>query len=70
MPDPTRVSLSLTLQGWVGQNPGNEVGGGAAARLLKEGDLATMSLEFEFYLQFPCGSPLTWLSDFHQSARM
>ena len=44
--------------------------GALAARLLKEGDLATMSPEFEFYLQFPCGSPLTWLSDFHQSARM
>ena len=44
--------------------------GALAARLLKEGDLATMSLEFEFYLQFPCGSPLTWLSDFHQSVRM
>ena len=44
--------------------------GSLAARLLKEGDLATMSPEFEFYLQFPCGSPLTWLSDFHQSARM
>ena len=42
--------------------------GALAARLLKEGDLATMSAEFEFYLQFPCGSPLTWLSDFHQSA--
>ena len=44
--------------------------GALTARLLKEGDLATMSLEFEFYLQFPCGSPLTWLSDFHQLARM
>ena len=26
---PGSLSLSLTLQGWVGQNPGNEVGGGA-----------------------------------------
>ena len=25
----------------------------------KEGELATMSLEFEFHLQFPCGSPST-----------
>ena len=30
-----------------------------------EGELATMSLEFEF----PGGSPSTKLSDFHQSAR-
>ena len=30
----------------------------------KEGELVTMSLEFEFHLQFPCGSPLTELSDF------
>ena len=28
---------------------------------------ATMSLEFEFHLQFPCGSLSTELSDFHQS---
>ena len=44
--------------------------GALAVGLLKEGELATMSLEFEFYLQFPCGFPLTWLSDFLQSARM
>ena len=35
----------------------------------KEGELATLSLEFEFHLQFPCGSPSTELSDFRQSAR-
>ena len=35
----------------------------------KEGELATTSLEFEFHLQFPCGSPSTELSDFRQSAR-
>ena len=35
----------------------------------KEGELATMSLEFEFHLQFPCGSPSTELSVFRQSAR-
>ena len=35
----------------------------------KEGELATWSLEFEFHLQFPCGSPSTELSDFCQSAR-
>ena len=35
----------------------------------KEGVLATTSLEFEFHLQFPCGSPWTELSDFCQSAR-
>ena len=38
-----------------------------AAGQEKEGELATRSLEFEFHLQFPCGSPLTELSDFHQS---
>ena len=35
----------------------------------KEGELATMSLEFEFHLQFPSGSLSTELSDFRQSAR-
>ena len=35
----------------------------------KEGELPTMSLEFEFYLQFACGSPSTELSDFRRSAR-
>ena len=35
----------------------------------KEGELATMSLEFEFHLQFLCVFPLTELSDFGQSAR-
>ena len=35
----------------------------------KEGELATTSLEFEFHLQFPCGSPSTKMSDFRQSAR-
>ena len=34
----------------------------------KEGELATTSVEFEFHLQFPCGSPSTELSDFPQSA--
>ena len=34
-----------------------------------EEELATMSQEFEFRLQFPCGSPSTELSDFCQSAR-
>ena len=33
----------------------------------KKGELATTSLEFEFYLQFPCGSPSTGLSDLRQS---
>ena len=33
----------------------------------KEGELATTFLEFEFHLQFPCGSLLRELSDFrHQ----
>ena len=35
----------------------------------KEGELVTTSLEFEFCLQFPCGSPPTELSNFRQSAR-
>ena len=35
----------------------------------KEGELVTTSLEFEFHLQFPCGSLSTELSDFRQSAR-
>jgi len=34
---------------------------------VKERELATTSLEFEFRLQFPCGSPQTELSDFHLS---
>ena len=40
-----------------------------AARREKEGELATTSLEFEFHLQFTCGSPSTELSNFRQSAR-
>ena len=43
--------------------------GALAAGREKEGELATASLEFEFHLQFPCGSPSTELSDFRQSAR-
>ena len=35
----------------------------------KEGELATMSLEFEFHVQFPCGSLSTELLDFCQSAQ-
>ena len=35
----------------------------------KEGELATTSVESEFHLQFPCGSPSTELSNFRQSAR-
>ena len=40
-----------------------------AAGQEKEGELATTSLEFEFHLYFPCGSPSTELSDCRQSAR-
>ena len=43
--------------------------GTLAAGREQEGELATTSLEFEFCLQFPCGSPLTELSDFRQSER-
>ena len=35
----------------------------------KEEELSTTSLEFEFHLQFPCGSQSTELSDLRQSAR-
>ena len=35
----------------------------------KEGELATMSLKFDFHLQFPCGSQPTELSYFRQSVR-
>ena len=44
--------------------------GPLAAEWEKKGGLATTSLEFDFDLQFPCGSPLTELSDFRQLARM
>ena len=40
-----------------------------AAGREKEGELAITSLEFEFQLHFPYGSPLNELSDFCQSAR-
>ena len=43
--------------------------GALAAGKEKEGELAATSLEFEFHLQFPCGSLSTELSDFRQSAR-
>ena len=43
--------------------------GALAAGREKKGELATLSLEFEFPLQFPCGSPSTELSDFRQSAQ-
>ena len=44
-------------------------GAALAAGWEKEGELATTSLEFEFRVQFPCGWPLTELSDFRQSAQ-
>ena len=40
-----------------------------AAGWEKEGEPATTSLEFEFRLRFPCGCPLTELSDSRQSAQ-
>ena len=43
--------------------------GALAAGQEKEGELATKSMEFEFHLQFPCGSLSSELSDFCQSAR-
>ena len=42
--------------------------GALVVRQEKEGELATTSLEFEFHLQFSCGSLSTELSDFCQSA--
>ena len=42
--------------------------GALAAEREKEEHLATTSLEFEFRLQFPYGSPSTELSDYRQSA--
>ena len=42
--------------------------GALAAGREKEGELVTTPLEFEFHLQFPCGSPSTELSYFRQSA--
>ena len=43
--------------------------GALVVRREKEGQFATTSLEFEFHLRFPCGSPPTELSDFRHSAR-
>ena len=43
--------------------------GALAAGRENEEELATSSLEFQFHLQIPCGSPSTVLSDFRQSAR-
>ena len=44
-------------------------GGDLTAGRQKKEELSTTSLEFEFHLQFPCGSPSTDLSDLRQSAR-
>jgi len=43
--------------------------GDLAAGREKEGELATTSLEFKFHLQHSCGSPLSEVSDFGQSAQ-
>ena len=40
--------------------------GALAAGQEKEGELATTSLQFQFHLQYPCGSPSIELSDFRQ----
>ena len=48
---------------------GQALGGALAAEQEREGELAITSLEFEFQLHFPCGSPLNELSDFRQSTR-
>ena len=43
--------------------------GALAAGRENEGEPATMSLEFEIHLQFPCDSLPTELSDFYQSGQ-
>ena len=43
--------------------------GALTTRREKEGELASTSLEFEFHLQFHCGSPSIELSDFRHSVR-
>ena len=58
--EPGPIYLSLIRLG--ASSPGRSVGGAE-----KKGELAITPLEFEFHLQFPCGSPLTELSDFPQS---
>ena len=45
------------------------VQGALAAGQEKEGELATTSLQFQFHLQYPCGSLSIELSDFRQSAQ-
>ena len=43
--------------------------GRSGAEREKDRELATVSLEFEILLQLPCGSLLSEMSDFHQSAK-
>ena len=61
---------ALVFKGWQRDVPvTTKLLGALALEREKEGELATTSLEFEFHLQFPCGSPPTELSDFRQSVR-
>ena len=53
-----RAQISLRAS-----SPGCSGGGAGKGR-----ELATTSVEFQFHLQFPCGSSSTELSDFRQSA--
>ena len=59
----TTIYLSFSKGHWLACE--NTPWGALAGGQEKEGE----SLEFEFHLQFPCGSPLTELSDFRQLAR-
>ena len=43
--------------------------GALAAGRENQGEITITSLEFDFHLQLPCGSPSTELSDFPQSAK-
>ena len=58
------LSLYLSLISLRASSQGRSFGGAE-----NKGELAITPLEFEFHLQFPCGSPSTTLSDCPQSAR-
>ena len=58
---PSRILLGIARE--------QALRGALAAGQENQGELAITSLEFEFHLQLPCGSPSTELSDFPQSAK-
>ena len=61
-----RVSFTFRVCGTKSITCEQALRGALAAGREKEGELATTSLEFEFRLQFPRGSPSTELSDVRQ----